>query len=310
MTIRPSIKSALWMLPGALLMLLLVLVALHFRDSQNPSEQLAFKARRTELVSRIQLALTSASEAENNAVMARADDSKSFAEQARAVTEQGEREYRELNALLQAGGTSGERDLLTQFAQAFAEFQRVENQLLPLAVKNTNLTAYNLAFGPAADSLEEMNRALSHLVVANARSPRAAVIAALAFRAQTGAYRQETLLPPHIAEARDDKMDEMEALMGKQDAQVRGAFDDLKALPPLGRDADVATAAASYAKFSKTKTVILSLSRENTNVRSFAIALDQKRKVTLLCQDSLNALKQALLDEPVRGVTFQPVRPR
>jgi hypothetical protein len=311
MTIKPSIKSALWMLPGALLMLLFVLAALHFRDSQSPSDQLAFKARRADLVSRIQLALASASEAENHAVMASTNDSKTFAEQARVATEEGEREYRELEGISRTGGTPRERDLLVQFAQAFAEFQRIENQLLPLAVKNTNLTAYGLAFGPAAEALDDMNRALSRLIAANAHSRRAAMITALAFRAQSGASRVETLLAPHIAEERDDKMDEMEALMGKQDAQVRGALDDLKALPMLSHDTDLATAIASYARFGQIKTNILTLSRENTNVRSLAIAIHQERKVTLLCQDSLDAVKQAILDEPVRGVTYQqPVRPR
>jgi hypothetical protein len=33
--------------------------------------------------------------------------------------------------------------------------------------------------------------------------------------------------------------------------------------------------------------------------------------VTLLCQDGLNALRQAILEEPVRGVTYgAPARPR
>ena len=79
----------------------------------------------------------------------------------------------------------------------------------------------------------------------------------------------------------------------------------------MSDDADLAKAASSYARFSTIRTQILKLSRENTNVRSLAISLNQKRKVTLLCQDALNALKQAILEEPVRGVDYPPVaRPR
>ncbi len=76
-------------------------------------------------------------------------------------------------------------------------------------------------------------------------------------------------------------------------------------------DADLATAASRYARFTKIKTQILALSRENTNVRSLAISLNQKRKVMLLCQEALSALKQAILEEPMKGVTYgPPARPR
>ena len=312
MKIRPGIKAALWMVPGAVLMLVLVLILGHFQKEQNPAEQLAFKARRVDLVSRIQLALSSASEAEKSAVMAITDqESNLFADQARVATAEVERERRELEELLKTGGTQSEKELLAQFSQAFTEFQRIDNDLLNLAVKNTNLKAYSLAFGPAADALDEMNHALSRIVAANVDSPEAMKTMLLAFGVENNALRIQALLAPHIAEESDEKMDKLEALMAKEDAQVRKDIDALKALPSLSGDADRAKAASSYARFSKIRMQVLKLSRENTNVRSLAISLNQKRKVTLLCQDALNALKQAILEEPVRGVTYgPPARPR
>jgi len=310
MKVRPSIKATLWMLPGALLMLLLVLAAIHFQDRQSPSEQLISKARRADLVSRIQLALASASEAEKNALMASADDSKAFAEQARTATARAQLAFQDLEAMMRSGGTQGERNLLGQFGQAFAEFRRLNGELLTLAVKDTNRRAYSLAFGPATDAVEQMRAALSRILAASAGSPKAATITLLALRAQTGALRAQTLLAPHIAEESDEKMDELEAAMSREDAQVEDALAGLAALPALSRNAELAAARASYARFRKTKAEILALSRENTNVRSFALSLHQERKVVLLCQDALSALKQAILDEPVRGVTHEPVRPR
>ena len=95
------------------------------------------------------------------------------------------------------------------------------------------------------------------------------------------------------------------------DARVRRNIDSLKAIPLLSGNVDLAKAASSYERFNKLRMEILKLSRENTNVQSLAISLDQKRKVTLLCQEALNALKQAILEEPVRGVTYgPPARPR
>jgi hypothetical protein len=312
MTIKSGGKPILWMVPGAVLMLLFVLVAGHFYKGQNPAEQLALKARRVDLVARMQLALASASEAEKSAVLAITDqESQKFADQARAATAQLERERKELEELLKAGGNQGENDLLARFSQAFAELQRIDNEVLSLAVQNTNLKAYSLAFGPAADTLKEMNGALSRLVAAHAESPEAKKIMTLAFGAEISALRTQTLLPPHIAEESDQKMDALEAEMLKEDKQVRKDLDGLAALPELGGDPQVAMAVSRYAQFTKIKIRILALSRENTNVRSLVISLNQKRRAMLLCQEALSALKQALLEEPVRGVTYgNPARPR
>ncbi|MGD0016641.1 MAG: MCP four helix bundle domain-containing protein [Verrucomicrobiia bacterium] len=312
MKIKPGIKDILWMATGAAVLLICILVVLHFHKDQDPAAQLAFKARRVDLVRRMQFDLASASESEKSAVLAITDqDSQTFADQARAASAKVEQERRELGELLTAGGTPGEKDLLAQFTGAFAEFQRIDNDLLALAVKNTNLKAYSLAFGPAASALNEMDAALSRLVAANTDSPEAKSMMLLAFGAQAIALRIQTLLPPHIAEENDKKMDELEALMATEDAQVRKGLDGLAALPGFKSDPELATAMTRYAEFSKIKTQILALSRENTNVRSLSISLNQKRKVMLACQATLSTLQQVILAEPIAGVTYgTPVRPR
>ncbi len=81
-----------------------------------------------------------------------------------------ERGRKELEELLETGGTRAEQDLLVQFSQGFAEFQRIDKDLLDLAVRNTNLKAFSLAFGPAADVLNEMDAALSRIVARSTES--------------------------------------------------------------------------------------------------------------------------------------------
>jgi hypothetical protein len=68
---RPSKEDVLWMVAGAGFLALLLLVLWHFR--QDPTQQLAFKASRVDLVGRMQVALASASEAEKSAVLAITD---------------------------------------------------------------------------------------------------------------------------------------------------------------------------------------------------------------------------------------------
>ena len=302
------------MAAGAGVLLVLLLVVLHFHNEQNAAAQLAFKAKRVELVDRMRLALTSAAEAEKSAVMAITDeDSQTYADQARAATATVEQGRRELGELLETGGTRSEKDFLARFSQAFAEFQRIDKDLLDLAVKNTNLKAYSLAFGPAAEALREMDAALSRVVATSvdSTSPDDKKVILLACGARIAALRIQTLLPPHIAEESDPKMDEMEALMAGEDREVRKDLEGLAAIQNFGGNSDLKTAASRYARFSEIRAQILRLSRENTNVRSLTISLNQKRKVMLVCQDDLAALEHAIEQEPIAGVTYAtPANPR
>ena len=310
--ITPNKENAIWMAAGAVILLLVFLVVFHFYQKQNPAEQLAFKASRVDLVSRMRLALASASEAEKSAVLAITDqDSRTFAGQARTAAVVVEQTRRELGELLKTGGTQGEKELFNQFSELFTEFQHIDNDLLNLAVKNTNIKAYSLAFGPAASALNEMNAALTQLLASNAGSPEERQVMLLAYGTEISGLRLQTLIPPHIAEESDQKMDQLEALMNKEDKQIRKNLNELTALPKLNQNANIAAAVSSYARFSKIKTRILALSRENTNVKSLSISLNQKRKVMLLCQDTLDKLQQAILEEPIAGVTYgRPARPR
>jgi len=40
------------------------------------------------------------------------------------------------------------------FSECFADYQRIDRDLLALAVKNTNIKAFALAFGPAAEAAQ------------------------------------------------------------------------------------------------------------------------------------------------------------
>jgi len=290
---------------GAAILLLFGLLVLLFGNQPNPNAQLALKAQRVNLVGRMQLDLASASEAEKSAVLAVTDqESQAFANQARARTADVERERRELVELLNKDGTQGEKDLLAEFSQRFTEFQRIDNELLSLAVQNTNLKAYALTFGPAAGALNEMSAALTRLATANADAPDARDVMSLAYGAEIAALRIQTMLPPHIAEATDPRMDELEALMTREDEQVRSDLEGLGALPKLDGNADLAVAASSYAQFREIKDQALTLSRTNTNVRSLSISLNQKRKVMLVCHEVLGNLQDAIRNEPVEGATY------
>ena len=87
MTMKPGLRDFFWMAVGAAAFLALILFVFRFRPLQSSAEQLAFKARRVELVEQMRLSVASASEAEKSAVMAITDeDSQTYADQARTAT--------------------------------------------------------------------------------------------------------------------------------------------------------------------------------------------------------------------------------
>jgi len=299
------------MIAGTAIVALTVTLAWFFRRDSSPAQELALKASRVDLVGQIQVSLASASEAEKSAVLSTTDQgSQVFADQARAAAREVERARLELGKLLATGGTRAEQDLLARFSEAFAKLRQVDEELLELAVQNTNLKAYGLAFGPAAEAGAELDAALAR-VAGEPGAPDAARVQAMAFAARLAALRIQALLAPHIAEESDARMDQLEASMAREEAQVRQSLAGLGGVPRLKGSADLAAAASSFARFGEVKERILRFSKQNTNVRSLALSLNQKRKAMLVCLDALGALRQAILDEPIAGVTYgRPVSPR
>ena len=303
MKLKPGIRDLLRMAAGAGVMLVLVLLVLHYQSERSPAQQIELKARKVELVGRMRFSLAAASEAEKSAVLAVTDqDSQTFANQAHTATAEVEQLRTKLGTILAGGAGQKEKELLARFSECFTDYQRIDRDLLALAVRNTNIKAFALAFGPAAEAAKETDSALSRFLAKHATSPQKQLL--LAASAQAAVLRLETRLAPHIAEQSDQKMDALEALMIKDDGEVRTALDALDA--GLRSESDLAAARASYARFSEVRTQILALSRENTNVRSLAISLDQKRKTMLMCQDGLYALQQEIAGEPAPVAPSNP----
>lgn len=308
---RPAARDLVWLSAGALLLGSVMVTAIRFRDDRTAGGDIARKAGRIEAVAVMRAALSAAAEAEKSAVMAVTDEeSLRFANEARARTAEVEKVRAELAATFAAADARAEREALAQFSTAFAEFRRVDGEILALAVRNSNLKAFALAFDPAAKAIEEMEAALERVTASHSAAPDAGRVLERAFAAERGALRIEVRLAPHIAEESEPKMDELEAAMSGDDERVRAALDELAAIPALRDDADLRTAAASYARFGLLRTRILTLSRENTNVRSATLSLREKQRVMMLCRTALDGLEQAIGAEPPTdyGRFGRPVR--
>jgi len=78
------------------------------------------------------------------------------------------------------------------------------------------------------------------------------------------------------------------------DQEVDASLNILGELTSAAGKSALDAARAAYADFRKINSEVIRLSRENSNVRSLALSLGQKRKVTAQCDEILSALQDTL----------------
>jgi hypothetical protein len=236
---------------------------------------------------------TKTSDAGNRAVMADTDAaSVEFAQESRQAAEAAQKDVATLRPMLESLGFSDETRLLNDFANKFADYRTLDQRILDLAVENTNLKAQRLAFGPAQEAADAFRDALKAVATAAGRDNWH--VEALALTAVTTVREIQVLQGPHIADADEAVMTRMEKEMATSESAARKALDELRVLLPASAQGQLRAASAALDKFVDLNTQIIKLSRRNTNVRSLALSLDEKRKIAKSCEDSLRALQAAL----------------
>jgi hypothetical protein len=252
------------------------------------------------LAADLHVQFTKAADAANRAVMADTDDaSVVFAHEAEQATEAVQKDIDALGPILQGLSYSNETRLLNDFVSRFAEYRALDRRILDLAVENTNLKAQRLSFGPAQEAADAFRDSLN-AVTSSAAAKDAWEVKALAAAAVATVREIQVLQAPHIADADDAVMTRMEKRMATSEAAARQALETLRTVQPASR-ARLAAASASLDKFMELNAQIIALSRRNTNVRSLALSLDQKRTLTASCEDSLRALRDALAKRGYTG---------
>lgn len=235
-----------------------------------------------------------AGDAANRAVMADTDDaSVAFAREAEQATQAVQKDTDALKPILSGLRYSNETRLLEEFASRFAQYRALDSSILELAVENTNLKAQRLSFGAAqeaADAFRDSLDAVAHTTpAADAWRVEALVATAIA------AVREiQVLQAPHIAESDDAAMTRMEKRMAASEADARGALKMLASLIPPASRPQLVAATAALDRFMGLNAQVIALSRRNSNVRSLALSLGQKRMLSAACEDSLRALQDAL----------------
>jgi hypothetical protein len=250
------------------------------------------EARRLAADLRVQFA--KAADAANRAVMAGTDEAAAAAAQdAEQATQAVLRDLEGLRPILQSLGYPDALRRIDAFTTRFAEYRKLDGEILPLAVENTNLKAQRLSFGPAREASEAFRHALE--AAAKSGSSRAdCSVEVLVARARAALLEIQVIEARHIAEPDAAGMSDMEEQMRASEGAARGAVDALaKRLQPGGQPR-LKEAVAAIDRFKTINDEIVALSRRNSNVRSLALSLGRKRVVTAECDDHLLTLQEAI----------------
>jgi len=248
------------------------------------------------LVGSMRVNLYAVAEAEKSAVLADTDEaSQEYARLSRLSVGQVDAALAESKGIIST--PSPDADLLKNFEQAFGEFRKVNEEVLALAVQNTNLKAQALSFDQSFAALGRMEQALSPFLEGQRGNPKAKA-GRVAARALAEALRIQALQAPHIMEKTEARMTELETRMAAADRLVRASLGSLA--EQGGQDA-AAPALAAYEDFQKVTGEVVRLSRENTNVRSLVLTLDRKTKTLAMCDEALRAMEAKVHEDMAKG---------
>jgi negative regulator of replication initiation len=251
------------------------------------------------LASELLAQFSKAADASNRAVMTDADeDSTSAVREAEQATQDVLRAVDQLRQVLTSMGYSEEITLLDAFMARFAEYRKVDAEILPLAVENTNAKAQRLSFGPAAEAVNEFRTALN-AAVKSAAPDRTSRLELLAARAVAAVLDIQVLRAPHIAEPEDEAMTRMERRMAASEKEARAELAQMRTLLPAASGPQLTAATAALDRFTTIHTEIITLSRRNSDVRSLALSPGRKRMIVAQCDDELRALRATLAKHAV-----------
>ncbi|HEY7499144.1 MAG TPA: hypothetical protein VH740_11555 [Vicinamibacterales bacterium] len=272
-------------------LLLLVAIAVGACDVNRALDEI-LEARH--LAADLLVQFTKAADASNLAVMADTDEaSVAFAKEASARTAAVQKDLDALKPLLEDLHFTEELRLLEEFRARFGEYQTLDGSVLGLAVENTNLKAQRLSFGAAQQAADALGQSLDPLEPSG-DSKEAWQVKAIAATIVARAREIQSLEAPHIAEPDDAVMDRVEKRMSSAEAEARQGLAQLAKLVRPVSQPKVAAASAALDRLVDVNRQMVQLSRRNTNVRSLALSLYQKRPLIAACEESLDKLQQAL----------------
>ncbi len=282
-------------LPWILTLAVLVAFTLYgtiYKVGPNPFEAKVIKG---DLLSTMRIHLLEAIEAEKNAVLAITDDeSEDFAAKARHATDNVEKNRKEMEAIILQDKLPQETEMINEFNSCWSQYRKLDETILALAVQNTNLKAQKVSSTQCNQEMARFEDSLGNLIHRKTNNRQCNNAVMLSYEALTASLKIFALHKPHIEEANDQAMDNIEQNIKSYDETAKKALNSLHNIPGLSENLDLNNADAAYKRFMTLTGEVLRLSRLNTNIKSVELSLGKKRLIASQCQENLASLQEAV----------------
>jgi hypothetical protein len=281
------------LLPWMITIVVLVAFTLYSTVYKVDSNPFKIKSVKTNLLSSMRIHLLEAIESEKNAVMAITDEeSEVFAIKARQATDSVEKNRKEIESLILKDKIQPETELLNEFNACWAQYRKLDETILNLAVQNTNLKAQKISSTQCAQEMALLDGSLSHIIERNKKDKQCSEVALFAYETLTASLNIYALHKPHIEEAGDQAMDKIEQRIKSYDETAKNSLEALSRTAVPSDRVDLKNAEKAYFKFINLTSEVIRLSRMNTNIKSVELSLGKKRLIASQCQESLALLQE------------------
>ncbi len=253
---------------------------------EHPSPWAYLQEKET-LAKNMHIQMVKALSAQKNALIAaRTDVAQSFVTQAKIADQTLEKSRQSFAKIPEKEKTPEQNKAFQEFSLCWSQLEVLNQELLKLAVQNTNTQAQELSIHQAAQALTSFESSLKKL------SPDSQPnLAFHSHQALIAALQIQVLHLPHILSAEDPEMDLLDQRIENYD-QV--AQSHLLALSKQADPQDLKASQKFYQQFKQISDQVFKLSRQNTNITSTKLELGKKDLVASACDKSMTDLQAAI----------------
>ena len=258
--------------------------------------------KKKEILSQMRVNLYKSVEMEKSAVMARTDEeSQDFAGQSFASSAAVEQDLIQIQSLIDATALQDEVKLINEFKNCWAEFRKLDQVILGLAVQNTNLKATTLSHGKGAETLLRFELALKDVMRLNLQTPKEDRVAGSAWHAIAAGAQILNMHNSHIAEITNEKMDQIDIQIKMEEKEVLQSLEELLGIVDLKNQDALLQAKVAFFEFMEVTATVQDLSRKNSNVKSLELSIGKKRMISTQCAEVLAAFQNAVKNRPFKS---------